>query len=64
VQAATPDVSLLNIKITGSGPPMPLLDQPGAVPPRPDFLKDIQSSEIVGGQRKLTFSTDNVGGPV
>jgi FtsP/CotA-like multicopper oxidase with cupredoxin domain len=61
-QAATPNVPLLNIRIAGSGPVMPLLDQPG-MPPRPEFLKDIQSSEIVGDQRKLTFSTDNVGGP-
>ena len=60
-ETTTPDVPLLNIKITGSGPIMPLLPR---MPLRPEFLKDIQSSEIVNKTpRELTFETKNVAGP-
>jgi FtsP/CotA-like multicopper oxidase with cupredoxin domain len=60
-QTATPNVPLLNIKLAGSGPAMPLLPH---APPRPDFLKDIAASEIVNKTpRELTFATANVGGP-
>ena len=63
VQKAPPEelVALLNIKLRGSGLAMPLLPH---MPDRPDFLKDIAPSEIVNKDpRKLTFATDNVGGP-
>jgi FtsP/CotA-like multicopper oxidase with cupredoxin domain len=60
-ETATPSVPLLNIKLAGSGPAMPLLPH---APPRPDFLKDIAASEIVNKiPRELTFGTANVGGP-
>jgi hypothetical protein len=40
---------------------MPLLPR---MPLRPEFLKDIQSSEIVNKTpRELTFETKNVAGP-